>query len=406
MAEIETGPDDLIMKARCRLLVCEPWYGTMASLMDWHKSDETKTMGVRLRKGRVECLWNPKFVELVGDVDRLMSVVQHEIEHVVRMHIARYGSRDPQISNVAADMCVNGKESKPNIHNLPMIPIFDESGAKTGEAPPIYLPEQVVGLPQHPSFEEVYEWLTKNSKKLVKGQGQGQGQGQKQLVDRQTVDDHDLWSSSDASEDEARQVIKDMVDQATRRVGSAPGHLTDAIKALQKSKINWRYVLRQFCGRVLGGKRTTYARRNRRYDRFGVPGNSNHASIPLMIGVDVSGSIAADERVLRQFFTEIEAMSHQFKISLVLWDVKIQMPATKYRRGDWRKIKALGGGGTYPNCFFEYLEKEKLINQPIIVLTDGEFGSWPEPPSVPVPVLWCVSTDCKVPWGKAIRIKY
>lgn len=421
MGTIGESAEDLVMKARCRLLVMAPWYGTMASLMEWTQNEEVRTMGVRMKNGgRVECMWSAKFVEAVGEVEPLMSVIQHEIEHIVRMHIVRHGARDHQMSNVATDMCVNGTESRPHIDGLPMIPVFDKDGKRLGEAPPFYFPEGEKDLPTDSAYEEVYDWLDKKAEKIfIEMEGGGNGpdlhsdakkqpkKGQK-VIKGTTVDDHSVWDKSEVGEDEARQAVKDMVDQATKKAGSAPGHLVDAIKELQDPKVNWKYILKQFCGRCLGGKRKTYARRNRRWDMFGIPGKSNHSTVPLLIGVDVSGSVAGSPRMLEQFFTEIEQMSHQFKITLALWDAKVQMPATRYHRGDWRKIKAFGGSGTNPIFFFEYLKEQRLLHNVIIILTDGEFGGqWPEP--VNTPTLWAIATNrpgsVKVPWGQVVEVE-
>jgi predicted metal-dependent peptidase len=409
---IGEGAEDLLMKARCRLLVMQPWYGTMASLMTWSMNDEVKTMGVRMMSGgRVECLWSRRFVEAIGSVESLMSVIQHEIEHIVRMHICRHGARDPKLSNVATDCCVNGPESNPRVDGLPMIPVFDEDGNKTGEAPPYYFPEGEQDLPLDSTYEEVYEWFDKKQDKIfINMPGSGDlssdpdkkpKKGQK-IINGTTVDDHSIWEQSELSEDESRQAIKDMVEQATKKAGSAPGHLTEAIKALQDPKVNWKYLLKQFCGRALGGKRRTFARRNRRIDRFGIPGKSNHATIPLLIGVDVSGSVAGNPKLLEQFFSEIESMSHQFKITLVLWDAKVQL-CEKYHRGDWKKIPAKGGAGTNVIYFFEWIKEKGLLHNVVICLTDGEVSGWPQP--VDTPVLWAIAGDAKPPFGQTIYLE-
>jgi predicted metal-dependent peptidase len=84
------------------------------------------------------------------------------------------------------------------------------------------------------------------------------------------------------------------------------------------------------------------------------------------------------------------------------------MPATRYHRGDWRKIKAFGGSGTNPIFFFEYLKEQRLLHNVIIILTDGEFGGqWPEP--VNTPTLWAIATNrpgsVKVPWGQVVEVE-
>lgn len=411
---------DLLMKARCRLLTLEPWYGTMASLIDWFPADDVKTMGVYMKAdGRVGCVWSPQFVMAVGNIDHLMYVIKHEVEHIVRLHIVRHGARRHLLANFATDAVVNGPESAPHIVNLPMIPVFGDDGEpqlnEDGEqeyAPPYYFPEGKPDLKLDSTFEEVYDWLDKNQKKvfiscagccgdLDSSTRKKPAPGQ-EVFDGTTIDDHSVWDKSEMSEDEARQVVKEMVEQTSKKAGSAPGHLAGSIESLQDPQVNWRYLLRQWEGRILGSKRMTFSRRSRRNDKFGIPGKSNHASIRLIIGLDVSGSIAGSPKMLEQFFTEIEAMSHHFNILLVLWDAAIQMEATKYHRGDWRKVESRGGGGTNVNVFFDYLKEKGLLNNCIICITDGYVGTWPEPPQAPV--LWAISTDVTPPWGQVVRI--
>lgn len=426
MGFTQDDAEDMLMKARCRLLTTEPWYGTMASLMDWEKSEELPTMGVCMKKnGRVSCYWNPGFVlDIVNGSEKpiqaIMAVIKHEIEHIVRMHIVRYGARDRKLSNVAADMCVNGTESRPNVDNLPLIPVYDKDRKKLADSPPIYFVEDA-NLSANSSYEEVYDYLDKNREKIfiemdsddandgdgLSGEGKAKPKPGQKVIKGTTVDDHDTWDKSEVSEDEARQVVKNMVEQTSKKAGNAPGHLQDAIKELQEPKVNWTYLLKQFAGKALGGKRSTFARRNRRIDKFGIAGHSNHSRIPLLVSVDVSGSVAGSPEMLEQFFTEIEHMSHQFKITLVLWDTEVQS-VQRYHRGDWRSIKATGGGGTDPCAFFDYLKENKLPYKAIVCLTDGEFYKWPDP--WPVPVLWAIATNkynsgLKVPWGEVVQIE-
>lgn len=217
-------------------------------------------------------------------------------------------------------------------------------------------------------------------------------------VDGVLVDDHDIWNSSTVSKDEARQVVKDMVNQASQMAGNAPGHLVDAIRDLQDPKIHWKYVLKQFVGRHLGGKRVTYARRNRRHNRFGVPGKSNHASVPLTICVDTSGSVST--ALLDQFFSEIEAMAHRFKITLVQFDHGIQK-IERYHRGDYKNLEIHGRGGTSFTKVFDGIEKNRVVGKLVIMLTDG-YAPFGDPRSYPV--IWAINTDVEPPWGELLHI--
>ena len=423
MSESGYNTSDLLMRARCKLLTLYQWYGTMASMFRWRASDRVPTIGVRVVDGgHIDCIYNPEFCDKLT-VAEMMGVVQHEIEHIVRLHCVRVGARDPKKWNIATDMTINGKESRPNIDNLP----------KSEECKGIYYPEDwtdgsinSVGM----TGEEIYDRLTKtrirykNAAKGMKKKGAGGAQGQlpggcridgddivqdpgdatEEITVNSGFDDHDVWSGSSVGEDEARQVVKDMVRQAGLKAGNAPGHLVGAISALEEPVINWKYELRQFIGRAIGGRRRTWSRQNRRRPEFGVKGKSNHASVKLTIGVDTSGSVS--DKLLRQFFTELEMISQKFKITLVQFDHGYQCHS-QYHRGDWRTLEVKGRGGTSFIEFFKAIEEKGLVGKVNLVLTDGE-APWGEEKDYPV--MWVImphrgKEHVTPPWGRAIFIE-
>jgi predicted metal-dependent peptidase len=426
---------DMLMNARCRLITIEPWYGTMASLMKWIPDrHNTPTMGVRMvRGGEVEAVYNPDFcVKLT--VEELMAVVKHEIEHIVRLHITRSGQdREHLVWNVSADMVCNGKERNPRIDNLP------KNGVK-----------MLDDMNEDITTEEAYDWLQKKRVKIQitcpmcggsgktggdggdggdskqgkdKGKGKdGQGKGQgncpmcngegsqshggdggagKVTIEGTWIDDHNIWKGSTVSKDEARQIVKDMADQATQKAcGNAPGHLAEVLKRLEKPIVNWKYEFRQIVGRKAGGKRRTFARRSRRHNHFGIPGKSSHASVPLTICVDTSGSMSSKD--LERVFTEVESMSQRFKITVIQFDHQVQGDPQKYHRGDWKKIKILGRGGTSFINLVEWMKENKQVGDVNIILTDG-YAPWPNEEDFYV--IWAiVNEEVKAPWGKTIAV--
>ena len=430
-----TSLRDKLMSARCRLITTEPWYGTMASLMRWIKHNGTPTMGVRMvRGGEIEALFNEGWCDDLS-IDNLMAVVKHEIEHVVRLHITRSGAdREHKIWNVAADMVVNGTERNPRIEHLPKggIHMVDEvrEDSTTEEAYDILAKKGIkmqiacpmCGRGGGKSGQSGGRGQKKGKKEDGDGGGGGDG-GQEEhdhgstpcpmcggkdgdkgggiAVKGTWIDDHSIWQESTVSKDEARQVVKDMAEQATiKACGNTPGHLAEVLKRLEKPIVNWKYVFRQLIGRRAGGKRVTFSRRSRRHNHFGVPGKSSHAAIPLNIMVDTSGSMSS--RDLELVFTEVEAMSQRFKITLIQFDHGVQGKPQKYHRGDWRKIKILGRGGTSFTEVLDFIEQNKLVADANIILTDGYAPFGPERPYY---VLWAiVNKDVKPPWGEHVII--
>jgi predicted metal-dependent peptidase len=285
-------------------------------------------------------------------------------------------------------MAVNGKKSNPRVG-------YRERGKVT---PPyedlIYCPENV---DDNLSAEEYYKMINNKEMGKSKGKGQGQGQGQGQEGQEQgqqsqegsgeenpygnTVDDHSTWSQSDVSEDEARQIVKDISDQASQKSqGHVPGHLKEILKSLDKPVVHWKELLRALMGTYVGNRRLTYSRRNRRHDSFGKPGVSHHAACTVSVIVDTSGSVST--HMLQQFFTEIEAVCYRAKVFVLQWDHAFQGYG-RYRRGDWKRIHVRGRGGTDMAAPVKWLEEQGMIGNACIMLTDG-FCNWPDKKGFPM----------------------
>ena len=493
MPALAVQADQVLLDARCRLITKDPWFGTFASNFDWVADDSGRisTLGVMMKSlSRIQCRYNPEFINKLSLTSN-MAAVEHELMHVILLHLMRCGSRNPRLWNIATDMIINGKRENPHIKYL--ADIEDEAAEiKDGKKIPfglIWYPEQ---WPDNLTSEETYERL-EQCKVVVRvpkstcpacggtgkapgesqgqdgkadqsgdgqgsgdegedgsggqsGQGQGdssQGQdgsgcggdqpgqcpacsgsgqgsggqfqdeviydgggGETIVVPGQTLDDHDTWSECEVSEDQARQMVKDLCEQTTSQVGvgKVPGKILGAIKKLNEPRRNWKHELRHIIGRKYGGRRRTWSRQNRRRQAFGTKGKSSHASAPLTVCVDTSGSV--DQARLEQFFSEIESMSQRFKITLMQFDHGYQCHA-KYHRGDWRQLKVQGRGGTSFVEAFKALDEFKLWGRLTIILTDGD-APWPEPPKGH-DVLWVIiphrDPPPSPPFGQTIYIE-
>lgn len=415
-------PREKLMTARTRLLSKELFYGAFCMEMDWIESnmawapENCRTMGVRINASkRIECYWNPDFVAKES-FNGVYAVIKHEIEHIIHLHCVRGGHRNPRKANIAADMVVNGKRSKPLI------------GYK-GDSGKIDLPldGRIVFRPEDwddgLTMEQLYKKIAEEEKTKQRngtcpscgGCSSGtpapdpncpecDGNGGESPWG-QIVDDHSTWRMSEVSADEARQIVREAVRSAKEKArGRLPGHLIEAIDALNKPKIPWREKLRRFLGKHCGGRRKTFSRINRRRDEFGIKGTSHHAVSEAVVIVDTSGSIGKDE--LRQFWAEIEAMLSKMKLSVLQWDYDFQDWWPKYRRHDWKRIEVKGGGGTNMAAPIAWLIEKGLIPRrgPVIMLTDG-FCNYHE--KCEFPYICVISTkDGEAPtWGETIRLE-
>ena len=431
-----------IRTAVTKLILSKPWYGTFASMIRWRESKDIPTAGVAvMADGYIDGIYNQDFIDKLT-INQIIATIQHEVDHVVRMHVTRGYGRDKNVFNFAADAIVNGPTGHPHIEDLP-------KGC-------IYYREE---WPKDLSTEELYDYLKKEMKcpfcggKIEfdengesnaqcgggeggeegegesgsggggegeegedEGSGGGDGKDGKDGKDSngkdgkggkdkkctctnwKLVDNHDTWDKSTASEDQAKGIVKRHSDTASQAAGNTPGHLEEAIERLKEVTHNWKREFKEYLGRECGGKRPCLSRPNRRINKFGVPGTTCRSMVRVTIAVDTSGSISQED--LCEFFSHIDKISTRVKIKMIEFDHQVQQ-VRKYRRGDWKGIKVLGRGGTSFVNLMDHMEQNGLVGEVNIIFTDG-YAEFPE--EKPYQVMWaiCSNSGVKPPWGKVI----
>jgi len=389
-----------LTNARCRVMMTDPWYGVISSRITWTPNEKIKTMGVRIiHLGKVECLYSPSYVDELN-IESIIAVIKHEIEHIIRMHIPRSkelknNSHALNIWNIAADWVINGEYDDPRIKDLPSNLCYIPNSQNPGK----WLQSEIMSLSSDMTSEEFFKWLYDNTE-YNNGLLISKNSGNEINI---SFDNHDVWSTCEVSDEDMRNAAKDLVRFATSSCGKSPGHLLEDIKKLEKSEINWTHLFRGIIGRSAGGKRSTFSKRHRKRDVFGIKGYSNRSNIPLTIFVDTSASVSS--RMLGKFFSEIESASQKFKITLVEFDYMVQQ-VKRYHKGDWNDIKIKGRGGTsFINCL-NYAEENGLIGKMNIMFTDGESII---PSKKPYPFLWVIVgnnlKNINEFWGEVIYIK-
>jgi predicted metal-dependent peptidase len=256
--------------------------------------------------------------------------------------------------NIAADMVVNGSK------NLPRIGITTD-GVRERHIP---CRDELIWLPHCWSPNENTEYYYR---RLVKMHGD--------LPGGFILDDHSLWEQTDLSREEFRTVARSLVVDATEKTqGNIPGHLRSVVEQLDQPQIPWPALLRRYLNQSLGQRRTSYSRRHRRRDEFGVPGITRRRQAHVSVIVDVSGSVSHKE--LGQFFGEMEKICTSARTDVLLWDCEFQGFTANYCRGNWETFSPDGGGGTDMAAPVEWLVQRKLVGDCIVILTDG-FCNWP-----------------------------
>lgn len=364
----------------------------------------------------------------------LEGVLVHEIMHLIRAHGER-ALDDHYVWNISGDMLIN--------NDIETMTINDQK---------LQLPKGAVYLKQalddgyagHEVTEPLYYWLLdkrdeyKNKMQDLVQDGQGQrqsqcnhcngtgedpnnpgekcpacggtgkkpsfGEGMFDAIYGSKIDDHSVMEESDSL---AEQAIKDVIDQAkVRGWGNTKGNGVSNLDELCRGpKIPWKQMLRKYItaevympGHIY---ENTWSRRNRR--SLPLPG-TRKLSNKIIIGVDTSGSISNHE--LGIFFTEVENIVKDVgQLVIVQWDTEVQSVQKEYKKGDWKKIKIAGRGGTHVQCIFDWMQENKMTKYPLVNFTDGWFSYDFE--NHGVKTIWCVTNGnrTEVPHGKNIHIE-
>jgi predicted metal-dependent peptidase len=356
---------------------------------------------------------------VVGE-PKLRGLVLHENLHVALKQVT-FGramfKENPKMANLAADFVVNDI-------------IYNIKGTISGSS------EKVVELPDGAvhdemfhdwSMREVYNYLKQHAKPKPKG-GKGKGKGEKsegneppsgggqdsgdqdgddwdtvtvngKTYDISKQDEHDFTDLGELSHEELKD-INDSIDRALREGGMLAGRmgakLPRSITDLLEPKVRWEEALREFVSSSVKGKdEFTWRRMNKRHmaNDIYLPSVDNETLGEVVVAIDTSGSIGSKE--LTEFASELASIcdvAQPEKVRVLWWDTQVH--GEQVFEDNFANIgallKPLGGGGTHVSSVSQYINKEKITADCVIVFTDGYVESdvkW----NITSPTLWMIT---------------
>ena len=374
----ETDPDldkeirEALTTARIGLLLKEPFFGNLATRLTLVNADAwcptAATDGRRF-------YYNTEFCKMLSSKN-MEFLFGHEVLHVVYDHIGRRNDRDPQLSNIAADYCVNRDLIRYRIGEpIDVVPIVYDRKYDDW------------------SYEEVYDDLYENAEKIDIDD----------LLNR-VLDDHldqdgDSEDGSGDSEDgnesgkrpvlseKERKEIRDEMKEAimsaaqTAGAGNVPAGVKRMLRELTEPKMNWRDLLDVQIKSTIKSD-FSWMKPNRKAWHTGVmlPGMMPDDTIDIVIGIDVSGSISED--MVRDFLSEIKGIMDAyttFNIKVFCFDTDIYSVKdfTADNLFEINEYEIVGGGGTSFEAVYEYLKENAIEPKKLVMFTDGyPWGSW------------------------------
>lgn len=356
--------------------------------------------------------YNPEFIFKWGPKGTGF-ITLHETWHKAGRHLQIYAplkKLDAELANKAMDYWINQTlvETDPDETIIAMP--RDDNGDPIG-----LLDVMFKGC----TVKQIFDWLYKDKqeKKKAGGSGESEDEGGSEGGSG-GFDEHDWDGAKEMSEEEQgalRQDVESAIRQglmAAKKMGKGSGSNALGLGELLKPQVDWLEQLKYFIRASFSKARgSSFRRLNRRYLSMGLflPVPRGQSLKELVCGIDVSGSMFFDNS-FEICMSELEGLAMQLaidKIHLIYWDgwVCAHETYTASNFKNWRTLtKPTGGGGTNPRCVSDYIRKEKLKPDAVVMLTDGivpEWGTWD------VPVLWGIHNKDNIvaPVGKTIRLE-
>lgn len=357
-----------LITARIGLLLRHPFFGNLATRLKL--VDATDWCSTLATDGR-HFYYNNDFVHRLTPRQTEFGFA-HEVLHNVFDHMGRRDSRDPQLSNIAADYAANQI-------------LVDE---KIGEVPDfikIFQDHKYRGK----SYEEIYDEIEKNAIKInindlgellddhLDGDGDGDGDG----------DDNKDGKGRPRLTAEEKKAIRDEIKEAvvaaaqSAGAGKVPAGIARMIQAFTEPKMDWRQMLRMNIQSIFKSN-FSFSRPNRKSQHSGavLPGMMNEETIDISVAIDMSGSIS--NKQAQDFLSEVKGIMDEYKdFKLKLWCFDTEVYNFREFTGDSSDeimdYQVAGGGGTDFEVNWGFMKSENIEPKKFIMFTDGyPCGSW------------------------------
>jgi predicted metal-dependent peptidase len=371
-----------------RVMLDEPFFAGVLRGVNFKETDSIPTAGVLAKDGDVHMWWNPRF--LAGlTTDQVKGLLKHEAMHLALEHTTSRRMTPHIIHNYATDLAINSDIPDKELPEGGLVPgkafkeLTEENKAKMGaEAIARYerVSALIASLPLGESSEWYFTKLQEDpelAKDIQEGQGAGEeGEGAPGLPGG--MDDHDGWG--DLS-DEERDLVKGKIKQAvadavkecdrTGRWGSVGGEMRSTLRALVSNDIDWRSVLKKFCGLSRRGTRSTsWTRLNRKYAGL-TPGVKRGYTSSIAVYIDQSGSVGNAE--LELAFANLRNLAKRTEFTTFHFDTSVDKDSeTLWKRGRAPEAHRTRGGGTCFECVTKHANANSQRFDGYIIITDGE----------------------------------
>jgi|LWDU01.1.fsa_nt_gi predicted metal-dependent peptidase len=379
----------------------EPFFAAMLRDITKVETTDIPTAGVLARDGDIKMWWNRSFVAGLG-AKRVKGLLKHEVYHLVFEHTTTRKNTPHLIHNYATDLAINSIIPEDELPEGGLIPgkaltlspeardkmspeaiaRFERISAKIESLPPMMSSEWYFGeLMSDDQFREDMEPQGGQGGQGGEPGGEG-GEGEPKDGVPGTLDDHAGWDEGGMSEAE-KELVKGKVKQALKEAvakcdssgkwGSVGAEMRGTLRAMCSNEVDWRKVLRNFCGMSQrANKSRTMKRINRKYPYIHSGRKIGH-SANVAVYVDQSGSV--DDDALALLYAELNQLARKVTFTFLPFDSSVDTDNEfVWKRGSKAILTRYRCGGTNFHAVAEHAEKNRHRFDGYIVMTDGEAG--------------------------------
>ena len=376
---------------RVKMMLDEPFFAGVLRAVNYERTDAIPTAGVLAKDGDVHMWWNPRF--LAGLTDKqVKGLLKHEAMHLALEHTTSRRMTPHIIHNYATDLAINSDIPEEELPEGGLIPgkafkeLTEEEKTKMGgDAVARYdrVSAKIASFPRGESSEWYFTKLMEDPQiadDIENGQkgdpSDGEGNGVPGLPGG--MDEHSGW---DELSDEERELVKGKIAKAvedavkdcdrTGRWGSVGGSTRSMLRELISKEVDWRSVLRKFCGLSRRADRRSNVRRlNRKYTGIH-PGVERGYTSSIAVYIDQSGSVGNAE--LELAFGELRNLARRTQFTTFHFDTEVDTDSeTEWRRGKTPEARRTRCGGTDFQCVTKHANTNSGRFDGYIIITDGE----------------------------------
>jgi len=387
-------PIQKIEKAKVKLMLEQPYIGSIATLLELKPKAETLTF----HSDGVTLTYNSEYVEK-APLEELSFALANGAMHAVLKHKERENRRVGRLWQTASDLVVNSMLVK-NGFVLPPYAFYDDrfEGMYAEEIYDVLQDEVIQNDSLDDAEANAEEEISEEAQQKENQQESQKGETALNTLKPTSIQAYDMVQSKELSTEQ--EMLFEQLFEKYKRQGTLPENLHIVVPEYFSHKVDWREILSKY---IASYAKSTYAfiPPNMKYLYRGISLPSLSSDLlRIVIAIDTSGSI--DEILLGTFLGEVDAIMQgypNYEIDLITADAKIQSHQV-FLPGEALSYELSGGGGTDFRPVFEYIEY--FIDYPTLLLyfTDGE-GTFPQ--NEPrYDLLWIMPTLKEVPVGEVV----